>query len=187
MGLPNPNQWAKVAAQLIENGSPILGGILGGPVGSTLGSVIGNLVGQALGVPPTPAAISAAIALDPTVAAEKLKDVESKHAELMEEFQATIKDIADARSQTVELAKTGSNIAWGAPVVSVVGLGGFVLLALLAVAHGIANDPMLQMIVSTFRDIAIYVVSYWLGSSFGSRNKDATIDTITSAIASIKK
>ena len=40
-------------------------------------------------------------------------------------LQAQLADVAGARAQTVALAKAGSEIAWGAPVVSLVVLGTF--------------------------------------------------------------
>ena len=164
--------WQSIAGQLAQSGAPILGGILGGPAGGIVGNLVGSLVGSALGVPATPEAVDAAIKADPAGAAAKLQPIE-----------AQVRDLESARSQTVELAKTGSRIAWGAPAVSVIGMGGFVGLSLLAALHGLPSSEVMTMIVSTFRDVTIYVVSYWLGSSFGSRSKDDTITTAVNHIA----
>lgn len=82
-------------------------------------------------------------------------------------------DRADARSQTVELAKTGSSIAWGAPAVSLVVLitFGVVLYRVLSAPAGQA-DPNASLMLGALTTMATAVVSYWVGSSAGSAAKD---------------
>ncbi len=166
--------WQSIAGALVSAGAPTIGGLLGGPAGGIVGNLVGSLLGQALGVPATPEAVGSAIQTNPNAGAV-LQQVEAQNAAHLTELEATVKEMQSARSQTIELAKSGSSIAWGAPVVSTIGLGGFVLISAFALYHGISSDAGAQMIVSTFRDIAIYTVSYWLGSSFGSKQKDAVI------------
>lgn len=186
--------WASIAGQLIENGAPILGSVLGGPAGTIAGNILGPIIGQALGVPGTPQDVSNAITQNPAACQPKLQEIERVHGAGMTLLEAEIKDRQAARDQTIELAKSGSSIAWGAPVVSVVGMGGFVVMSAVAVTHGIPPGELSTMIVSTFRDIAIYVVSYWLGSSYGSHAKDlslsSTVQTLqrhAEALLSLKK
>ena len=166
------NDWQSVAAKVAQAGAPILGGVLGGPAGGALGGVIGQLIGQALGVPPTPEAINAAIDKDPTGAGAALSQVEASHKTAIE---LAAEDIQNARAQTVDLAKAGSSIAWGAPVVSVIGLGGFMVMSAVVLTHALPAGDVPTMVVSTFRDIGLCVVYYWLGSSYGSHQKDAAL------------
>ena len=163
--------WSQVAGQLVANGAPIIGSILGGPAGSALGGVVGSLLSKALGVPATPEAIGAAIQTDPA-AAQKIQELEAEHKTALE---IAADDIAGARSQTVELAKAGSNIAWGAPVISAVVTVGFCVITGWTVVHGVSNDGSTQLLVGVLATGFANVIGYWLGSSFGSREKDATI------------
>lgn len=75
--------WKEVGG-LIGPLAPTIGGILGGlvpiPFGSTIGTSVGQIVATALGVPPTPEAVSAAIQNDPLGAADKLAAAESEAA-----------------------------------------------------------------------------------------------------------
>ncbi len=164
--------WTQVAAKIAQAGAPVLGGVLGGPAGGALGGLIGGLVGQALGVPPDPQAVGAAIDADPAGAAAKLQTVEAEHKTALE---LAAQDIADARKQTVDLARAGSDIAWGAPVVSIVTTGGFVGVTGWAVFHGVADSQATQLLIGVLATGFSQVVGYWLGSSYGSRQKDLAL------------
>lgn len=168
------NDWASVAGQVVKIGAPTIGAVLGGPAGGVLGDLVGNLLGQALGVPATPEAIGAAINSDPAAAA-KVQAVEASAGAHLSLLEAQVQDKANARSQTVELVKTGSGIAWGAPVVSAIVTTGFCAITAWAVVHGVSNDGVTQTLVGVFATGFANVVGYWLGSSFGSQQKDATI------------
>jgi hypothetical protein len=164
--------WKQLAGPLMSVGGTVLGGAIGGPAGAALGPLIGKALGDALGCSAAPDAIGQA--LQQPGAAEKVAQAQAQIGAAVTVAQdAYLADLADAREQTIELAKQGSAIAWGAPVVSFIGMGGFVVLASIAITHGIPSGDVSTMIVSTFRDIAIYVVSYWLGSSKGSADKTA--------------
>ena len=77
----------------------------------------------------------------------------------------------DARAQTVELAKAGSKIAWGAPVVSSVVSLGFISVAFWAVIHGIVDNPVTSMLLGALATKFSTTVDYWLGSSFEAPSK----------------
>jgi hypothetical protein len=172
--MPNAD-WTSIAGQLVQFGAPVLGGILGGPAGGAVGTLVGSALGSALGVPATPQAISAAITADPTGASTKISAVEAAHAGAMSELEAQLADIANARGQTIELAKDGSQIAWGAPVVSAIIAAGFLAITGYAVVRGVSDNPVTQMLVGTFAAAFGTVAQYWLGSSAGSHAKDTTI------------
>lgn len=90
---------------------------------------------------------------------------------------AHLADVAGARATTLQLAQSGSAIAWGAPVVSMVVLltfGGVVSLVLLqAIPSG--SETVLNVLLGTLGAMATNVVGYWVGSSAGSARKDARL------------
>lgn len=89
-------------------------------------------------------------------------------------WNAQLADLTNARGAAVQLAQTGSAMAWGAPIVSVLVLvtfGGVVSLVLL---HDIptASATVLNVLIGTLGAMATNVVGYWVGSSVGSARKD---------------
>jgi len=85
--------------------------------------------------------------------------------------------VASARRQTVELARSGSAIAWGAPVVSVLAIvvfAGFVFLLFAKVVPEGMKEALLLLGGSAATGYGM-VLSYWLGSSAGSAQKNAAI------------
>jgi len=175
--------WQSIADEIVKAGAPLIGGALGGPAGAVVGNVVGALIGQALGVPATPQDVSNAIAQDPAGAQAKIGPVEAAHgaafatlAQIMEQ------DRASARDQTVELAKAGSPIAWGAPSVSAIVLVGFIALVLWAAAKGIVDNPVTTLLLGHISAKFDTVVDYWCGSSASSREKDSTIASSVQAI-----
>ena len=93
---------------------------------------------------------------------------------------ARLADVAGARAATVELAQSGSGIAWGAPVVSVVVLltfGGAVAMTLMRPMPAGA-EAVLNVLLGTLGAMATSVVGYWVGSSAGSARKDARLASL---------
>jgi hypothetical protein len=96
-------------------------------------------------------------------------------------LQAALGDTKDARGGMAALVDAHSSIAWGAPVVSLVVTGGFfTILALLmvfgqsiAAQAGETVTQILTISVGTLATGFATVVNFWLGSSQGSRSKDA--------------
>ena len=89
---------------------------------------------------------------------------------------AALADTANARQQTVDLAKSGSSIAWGAPVVSIICLGLFGY-GMWVVFHAVPGDTTQAQtgIIEALKQLPIAVVMYWLGSSRSSQSKDEMI------------
>lgn len=175
--------WQNVVGQLVQLGLPTLGGLvgnlivpgLGGAAGSAAGKVAAGAIAGALGVEAKPEAVSAAIQQDPQGAAQKLAQIEAQSKDLA----AYLADVADARSTTVQLAKAGSNIAWGAPVVSVIiGVGFFSVMIMLFFVRAEMPSSVFQLLSILFGVLATLftqVGNYWLGSSEGSRRNADTI------------
>ena len=99
----------------------------------------------------------------------------------IEEIKAGFADVAGARGQTVSLAQAGSKIAWGAPVVSVMVVGTFggMLVALAMHATPPETKDLMNVMLGSLAASFGAVVQYWVGSSAGSRGKDATIHAMT--------
>lgn len=106
------------------------------------------------------------------------QDDKNRQAQL-ERFQANIEDTKSARSAFKDLAAMRSPMAWGAPIVSfIIVLGFFIILYKLfgGTELPLANSPGFQIIniaVGALTAAFATVVSFWLGSSQGSRQKDA--------------
>ena len=97
----------------------------------------------------------------------------------LDELRATLADTHDARSTMVQLADKESPVAWGAQVVSVIiGLGFFTVFAIALFGGSYIKDTNKEVVYTLIGAVATAfatMVSFWLGSSQGSRNKDETV------------
>ena len=127
---------------------------------------------------------------------EQLIQLDPKNAETFKaaleielaKHKLAVEDIQHARDTTVALAKEGSAIAWGAPVVStLIVLGYFFCTYLLFVqAAEIPSNvfQLLNVMFGTLTAAFLAVVHYWLGSSSGSKRAgDAVRQIATGATA----
>ena len=161
---------------------PDIAGLFAGPKAEANVKAVSGAVQAVVGTT-DPEAAAAALAADPQKAADlkvALARIAADSAAAdrqadLEDMKAQLADVAGARQQTVDLAKTGSSIAWAAPVVSVVvSVGFFGVIALLAFAP-VSTDPgraaMLNTLVGVLATGFASVIGYWLGSSAGSARK----------------
>ncbi|MCA8881184.1 MAG: hypothetical protein KDA73_14785 [Rhodobacteraceae bacterium] len=134
---------------------------------------------------------------DPKVAAElrvRLAEIEveadkveadreaAKRQAELNRFKSELADTQNARSTLVQLAESGSDLKWAPAAVSLVVVVGFFgtlfyLIYLLRhpAAGGTNNDAVIQIVniaVGALTAGFATVVSFWLGSSQGSRDKD---------------
>lgn len=109
----------------------------------------------------------------------------------LEEVRLAIQDVQSARLQTLELAKQGSVISWGAPVVSViVVVGFFVVMGLLFVQPVDLPPSQVQLLNVLFGALIPAfgtVVQYWLGSSAGSKRSGDAVRAIAEAVLPARK
>ncbi|UXQ89161.1 hypothetical protein [Synechococcus phage MinM1] len=159
---------ASLAPGLIKH----LAGDRAGAVASEVASAIGAVVGSQ-----DPADVELALA-DPGRAADlrlELARIEAEHERAM--LAATLADVAGARGQTVELARQGSPIAWGAPVVSAIVLLAFAAALYAVVAQEIpeGSRELALLLLGGLLGMAQAVVAYWVGSSAGSARKDEAL------------
>ncbi|OUM01739.1 hypothetical protein [Variovorax sp. JS1663] len=164
--------------RLVAGVAPALGTVLGGPL---IGAAVAELGAALLGNrDATEADIAAALSsgrLGPeqVVAikqAENALTIELARIEQAREA-AGLQDTSSARQQTVALAKAGSGIAWGAPVVSTLIVSGyfFCIYRLFIVPTDLPPNAF-QLLNVMFGALSIafgQVCNYWLGSSAGSK------------------
>lgn len=177
-----------LAGALLSAGAKTLGGILGGSVGGPAGAaggavlapVIVDMIAGRLGLPADPDGLAKAIETDPAARA-KVQQLDADQgpalAASVRELELRLADVQDARAQTVALAAQGSPIAYGAVIMSVIGLailGGVVM----AVTYGRLPDN--GLVVGWALGMGTTIFSYWLGSSNGSAAKDQRLARIES-------
>lgn len=174
---------------LIAGAAPTIGGLLGGlipfPGGAILGQVAGKVLAEALGVPPTPEAVKEAIETrDSGVVQAQLSEAEVMMKAEVEKFKAQLEDVQNARSTMLGLANADSNIAWGAPVVSVVVVVGFTIISFIAMKPNLVgvDQTVTMYLLAAWQGLATMAAGYWLGSSAGSNDKNAQIAALVNSI-----
>lgn len=186
--------WSALSP-LVASAAPTIGSLLGGlipfPGGAILGQVAGKVLAEALGVPPTPEAVSTAITTgDPSVVAAKLSEAEAKITAEVEKFRIQLQDVADARATTVKYVQAGSALSWGAVIVSIVVMLGFVGISFLAMKPELAgvNSNVTLFLLGSWSSAATGVITFWIGSSAGSADKSQQIANLTAAnVTPVKK
>ncbi|QCO03018.1 hypothetical protein [Azospirillum argentinense] len=143
-------------------------------VGEAAVSVVSAVTGLPITTPEGAAHAAATVKDDPAMLAELYRQQGDQVVALL---RLDNEDRADARAQTVELAKAGSRISWGAPVVSVIVLVGF--FSVMALLFVIPKEDMAErtfnLLNMLFGALVLgfgQVTNYWLGSSAGSAAKD---------------
>jgi hypothetical protein len=160
--------------------APEIGKWLLGPNGARTAAAVTQAVQATTGTIDDQA-VKQMIARDPQIA-ERLRvqlaqlaaqmDKEARDADLAA-LKAHLDETADARMQTVNLARQGSRVAWAPVVVSVVVLGTFGVVMFLALTRSLpdGSETILNMMLGTLAAMATSTVSYWVGSSAGSAQK----------------
>lgn len=158
--------------------APGLVTILGGPFAGAAVKVIADKV---LGWPGAGEADIAQALASGTLSGDQIVALKAAENSLAVEMAkvdqareaAGIDDTKSARQQTVDLAKAGSSIAWGAPVVSTLIVSGFFfcIYRLFIVPADLPTNAF-QLLNVMFGGLSIafgQVCNYWLGSSAGSK------------------
>lgn len=122
-------------------------------------------------------AIKTQMAADQSKADMFKAELEARRGEL----EAILADVQSARTQTVELAKAGSSIAWGAPVVSVLVVITFSLALGAFFAGKVPSSEVALLLIGTLAGAFTQVINYWLGSSAGSKAKDQQLSAMVQA------
>jgi len=164
--------------QIILAALPILGSLI--PKGKTAEIVAaGTKVAQEMFGTADEQTVMAKLESDPKLAEQFKAKLEAETAAL----RLAIEDTQDARETTVRLAESGSTIAWGSPVISIVVTIGFLLILTIMVLRPLSLDPIQVTVINVLLGYLgagfQQVVNYWLGSSAGSASKDRVIQNIS--------
>lgn len=140
-------------------------------VGEAAVAITEQVTGFKIDDVPVAAAAASALQSDPAKLAEFYR---MQGEQLIALLRLDNEDRASARSQTVDLARAGSRIAWGAPVVSLLVLVTFGLVLGLVLTRSIpeGQETTVSIMLGALTTMATAVVSYWVGSSAGSAAKD---------------
>jgi len=173
--------------QVIGSVAPGLAAALGGPLAGAAVKVIADKV---LGRPEASqeevaeALSSGSITGDQLVALKVAEQSFKLELERIDQQRETagVEDTKSARQQTVDLAKEGSTIAWGAPVVSTLIVVGFFSCVLMLYFRGNDLLPNVTNLLNTLLGALILgfgqVCNYWLGSSAGSKRSGDAVRKI---------
>ncbi|NBC47311.1 MAG: hypothetical protein GVY22_04825 [Gammaproteobacteria bacterium] len=112
-----------------------------------------------------------------------------------DQFKTALQDKQDARATMTGLARLNSPLAWGPVIVSAVVTLGFFAVLLYLISAGLdpasqADQALLQIVniaVGALTAGFATVVSFWLGSSSGSRNKDDIALQTQSQVAAMQR
>lgn len=163
--------------------APQIASLLGGPAAGTALGHVADAAQAAFGTT-DPEQIKLKMQQDASATERFKAEIDAR----LHELDAQLADLQDARHQTVDLAKVGSAIAWGAPIVSALVTFGFFGVLVLYLYRPIGSDnQVVTMLVGTMATAFGAVVQYWLGSSAGSKGKDtllaqlSTTSTVTAA------
>ena len=155
----------------------LIGLALGGhasAVAGTVETVLHDLFGTT-----DAASVQTALDADPSKAAALQARLDAG----TESLKAGLADVADARATTMGLAKAGSPIAWGSPVISTVVVTAFAIVAVVVFSRYGVESAVGQLIAGALIAKFGTVVDYWLGSSKGSADRsDAVLTMLHQAI-----
>lgn len=155
---------------------PALGGLLGAGKGGDL-IAAGAKVAQEVFGTTDERTIADRLASDPALAEQFKAKLAAETATL----QAQIADIQDARATTVKLAESGSAIAWGPVIISVLVVIGFLGMAILLMFRQVPDSQLAIVVFTTLSTGFGMVLQYWLGSSAGSKSSGDAIRQIAQA------
>jgi hypothetical protein len=178
-----------VATALLPELIRIIGGDRAGTAATQVADAVRTITGT-----DDPAEAQRTIETDPAKATElrvKLAEiaVEQQKAQLeaedkrrqaeLEELKTRTADTQGARGTMIQAIQAGSWTAWGAPLMStIITLGFFVVVTLMIFGRTPDNNNLLNIVIGALVASFTAVVNFWLGSSQGSREKDATVQAL---------
>lgn len=160
--------WKKVG-KAIADSAPVLGGLLGGPAGGAAGA----LIASALGTQPNPDAVMDKIQADPAVLLQ-IKQLESDERQHIRDMQLSV---LQSELSDIQNARLNNHSHWMPSALTI-----FLTLMVCAMVYAITMTE----IPAANKDMAVYIfgvvtgawttaVSYWLGTSRSSANKDQAL------------
>ena len=167
-------------ADMVKSAAPLLAGAL--KLTGPAGAVAGRLVSAALGTPEGDEdAALAALNGDPA-AVLKLREVEMRHAERLEELQLQAAQLEVEDRQGARAREQSVVAATGRPDRNLVGLAWTMVLGFLGLTGVLTIWPpapdssgVVYMLYGTLSTAFGAVIAYYFGSSAGSKSKDVQI------------
>lgn len=163
--------WKQVGNAVISVGAPLLGGALFGPAGAAVGSIIAGKFGVSPDA--TPDRVLTAINADPD-AALKLREIETTHVERLQELENERLRIETA---DVQSARNVHQHHWMPSAITMVmcAMFGAIVGALFIWAIPGENKDIVVYMAGQVSGILTSCVTYWVGSTRASANKDSLI------------
>ena len=163
--------WKQVGNAAITVGAPLLGGALFGPAGAAVASIIAGKFGVSPDA--TPEQVMAAINGDPD-AALKLRQIETTHVEHLQELENERLRIETA---DVQSARSVHQHHWMPSAITMVmcAMFGAIVGALFIWAIPGENKDIVVYMAGQVSGILTSCVTYWVGSTRASANKDSLI------------
>ena len=163
--------WKEIGRTAASVGAPLLGGALFGPAGAAVGSIIA----AQFGVSPdaTPDQVLTAIKGDPD-AALKLRKIETDH---VEHLQALENERLRIETADVQSARNVHQHHWMPSAITLLmcAMFGMIIGALFIWAVPGDNKDIVVYITGQVSGILTSCVTYWVGSTRASANKDSLI------------
>ncbi len=160
--------------------APEIGKWLFGTRGEATAAAVAQVVQSVTGTPDAEVA-QQVLARDPQAAAQLRLQLaqlaagseQAQRQADLDEMSARLRDVQDARAQTLGLARAGSAVQWAPAILSFVVLltFGVVMWAALTRVLPAGSETILNMLLGTLAAMATSVVGYWVGSSAGSAQK----------------
>lgn len=165
--------WEKVG-RAIADAAPVLGSVIGGPAGGAVGAMIASTLGTSA----SPEAVLEKLKSDPE-ALMKIKQLEADERQHIRDIQL---QTLQAELADVQSARASHKDHWMPSTITI-------LLFLMVCA--MAGMLMFYPIPDANRDMCVYLfgaitglftsaVSYWIGTSRSSHNKDKVIAGVSS-------
>ncbi|KKN70249.1 hypothetical protein LCGC14_0432740 [marine sediment metagenome] len=167
--------WSELGKNIIKFGAPILGGVVGGPAGAALGGTLAAVFGAN---PDDPQDIYNKMKGDPEVAMKLLEIQSNERIEIAKtarlNFEMEVTDKKNARNREIKrIALTGKEDNTPKILAYLLTVG-FLTVLLLVAFIPIQKDAVsiLDIMIGFLGGGASAAWGYYLGSSFGSRQKD---------------
>lgn len=160
--------WKEIGRTAASVGAPLLGGALFGPAGAAVGSIIAAQFGSSPDA--TPDQVLTAIKGDPD-AALKLRKIEADH---VEHLQALENERLRIETADVQNARGAHQHHWMPSAITLLmcAMFGMIIGALFIWAVPGDNKDIVVYITGQVSGILTSCVTYWVGSTRASANKD---------------